>query len=98
MRFLVTSAVFGLSAALLAACPPEATPRKGLPELALKWYQRGLEAPDLTEETRLGFLYDLGNVHLTLEDEEAALETFTEIYGIDNQFRDVDEKLEELRG
>jgi len=31
---------------------------KGLPQLAIKWYRKGLEAPNLREEDRLGLQYD----------------------------------------
>jgi len=69
---------------------------KGLPELAVKWYQRGLTAPDLKEEVTLSLLYDMGNVYLTMGDEVAAKKTFVELYGINSNYRDVVAKLEEL--
>jgi tetratricopeptide (TPR) repeat protein len=69
---------------------------KGLPELAVKWYQRGLTAPDLKEEVMLSLLYDMGNVYLTMGDEVAAKKTFVELYGINSNYRDVVAKLEEL--
>lgn len=70
---------------------------KGLPELAVKWYRRGLSVPDLSEEESLGLLYDLGNVYLATDDHEAAQETFVELYGVNSNYRDVVAKLEELR-
>jgi tetratricopeptide (TPR) repeat protein len=70
---------------------------KGLPELAVKWYQRGLTAPDLKEEVTLSLLYDMGNVYLQMGDEAAARKTFVELYGINSNYRDVVAKLEELR-
>jgi tetratricopeptide (TPR) repeat protein len=69
---------------------------KGLPELAVKWYQRGLTAPDIKEEVTLSLLYDMGNVYLTMGDEVAAKKTFVELYGINSNYRDVVAKLEEL--
>lgn len=69
---------------------------KGLPELAVKWYRRGLETPDLSEEETLGLLYDMGNVYVAMGDEEAAYKTFVEIYGVNTNYRDVVAKLEEL--
>ncbi len=69
---------------------------KGLPELAIKWYSRGLEAPAVTEEATLGLMYDLGNAYLSFGAREAAYETFVEIYGINTHYRDVVAKLEEL--
>ncbi len=69
---------------------------KGLPELAIKWYSRGLEAPGVTEEATLGLMYDLGNAYLRFGAREAAYETFVEIYGISTHYRDVVAKLAEL--
>jgi tetratricopeptide (TPR) repeat protein len=77
---------------LLGACFLE----KGLPELAIKWYRKGLEVPDLREEATLGLLYDLGNLYLSTGDTEKARKTFVEIYGVNSNYRDVVAKLEEL--
>ncbi len=71
---------------------------KGLPELAVKWYQRGLTAPGIKEEVTLSLLYDMGEVYLTMGDETAARKTFVELYGINSNYRDVVAKLEELGG
>ena len=69
---------------------------KGLPELAVKWYRRGLAAPGLTEEDSLGLLYDLGNVYLATGDLTTAYQTFVEVYGTNSNYRDVVAKLEEI--
>ena len=69
---------------------------KGFPELAVKWYLRGLDSPSLTEEESLGLLFELGNLHLSLGEEDKARERFVEIYGINSNYRDVVAKLEEL--
>jgi pilus assembly protein FimV len=69
---------------------------KGLPELAVKWYRRGLEAPGLGEEDMLGLLYDLGVAYLATEDTATAYKTFVEIYGVNTNYRDVVARLEEL--
>ncbi|HVS01144.1 MAG TPA: tetratricopeptide repeat protein [Thermoanaerobaculia bacterium] len=69
---------------------------KGLPELAVKWYQRGLAASNLKEETVLSLLYDMGNSYLAMGDPAAARKTFVELYGINSHYRDVVAKLEEL--
>ncbi len=79
-------------ASLLGGCFLE----KGLPELAIKWYQRGLEIPKLPEEAFLGMLYDLGNVYLFQNDRDKARKTFVEIYGVNSNYRDVVAKLAEL--
>ncbi len=69
---------------------------KGFPELAVKWYQRGLDSPSLTEEESLGLLYELGNLHLSLGDEDKARDRFVEIYGINSNYRDVVARLKDL--
>ncbi|HEX5760632.1 MAG TPA: tetratricopeptide repeat protein, partial [Thermoanaerobaculia bacterium] len=69
---------------------------KGLPELALKWYRRGLETPGIAEEDSAGLLYDLGNAQMSLGESAAAYRTFVELYGINTNYRDVVAKLEEL--
>jgi len=70
---------------------------KGLPELAIRWYRKGLEAPDIGEEKTLGLLYDMGNAYLASGDSDAAYKTFVEIYGLNSNYRDVATKLQELR-
>jgi tetratricopeptide (TPR) repeat protein len=78
---------------LLGACFLE----KGFPDLAIKWFERGLEAPQVTENESLGLLYDLGNIYLITGDKEVARKTFAEIYGVNSNYRDVVAKLEELK-
>jgi len=69
---------------------------KGLPQLAIKWYSKGLEAPNIREEDRLGLQYDLAILYADLGDRESAYRTFLEIYGSNASFRDVGERLKEL--
>jgi tetratricopeptide (TPR) repeat protein len=82
------------SCSMLGACFLE----KGFPDLAVKWYKRGLEEPGLDEEESLSLLYDLGSVYATSGEREAAYEVFVEIYGVNSHYRDVVARLEELRG
>jgi tetratricopeptide (TPR) repeat protein len=69
---------------------------KGLPELAVKWYQRGLQATGLSDDDRIGLLYDLGEAQLAAGDRSAAYHAFVDAYGIDSNFRDVVARLAEL--
>ena len=69
---------------------------KGLPELAVRWYRRGLEAPGLSEEDNLGLHYDLGCAYLGLDDRESAYKVFVDLYGMDTNYRDVVARIEEL--
>jgi pilus assembly protein FimV len=69
---------------------------KGLPQLAIKWYRKGLESPGLREEDRLGLLYDLADVYLGVGERDDAYRTFLEIYGSDANFRDIGDRLRAL--
>ncbi len=69
---------------------------KGLPELAVKWYRRGLDAPLVSEDDSLGLLYDLGNVYETMGDRATAYKTFVDLYGINTNYRDVVARIEDL--
>ena len=69
---------------------------KGLPQLAIKWYRKGLEAPNIREDDRLGLQYDLANIYADTGDRDNAYRTFLEIYGSNASFRDVGERLKEL--
>ncbi len=69
---------------------------KGLPELAIKWYRRGLDSGQASEDDHLGLLYDMGNVYDSTGDVETAYKTFVEIYGINTNYRDVVARIEEL--
>jgi tetratricopeptide (TPR) repeat protein len=69
---------------------------KGLPQLAIKWYKKGLETIGIREEDRLGLQYDLATVYVEVGDRESAYKTFLDIYGSNAQYRDVGDKLKEL--
>ena len=71
---------------------------KGMPKLAIKWFDKGLKAPGRREEEYQGLRYDLATAHEAAGDLDAALGLFTELYGQDANFRDVAAKLRELRG
>ncbi len=81
------------SSSLLGICFLE----KGLPELAVRSYRKGLESPSISAEATLGLLYDMGTAYMTLGDSEAAYKTFVEVYGLNSHYRDVSDKLQELK-
>ncbi|HKN47002.1 MAG TPA: tetratricopeptide repeat protein [Candidatus Polarisedimenticolia bacterium] len=70
---------------------------KGMPELALKWYKKGLDTPDLAERESIGLRYDVAEVHREQGDYQKALQLYTEVYGMDSTYRDVTAKLKEMR-
>jgi pilus assembly protein FimV len=79
-------------ASMLGLCFRE----KGLPELAVKWYQRGLQAGEISDDDRLGLLYDLGEAQLAAGDRTAAYHAFVDAYGVNTNYRDVVGRLAEL--
>lgn len=70
---------------------------KGLPDLALKWYRRGLDHPGLDEHQTLGLRYDIAEVHREKGELDEALKLYTEVYGIDSTYRDVSARIREVR-
>ncbi len=70
---------------------------KGMPKLAIKWFDRGLKAPGRTEEEYAALRYDLATAHEAGGDVDKALALFTDLYGQDANFRDVANKVRELR-
>jgi tetratricopeptide (TPR) repeat protein len=74
---------------MLATCFME----KGMAGLAVQWYSRALETPDLDEATWLALQYDLGVAYERAGDLPRALERFSEIYTRNINFRDVAEKI-----
>jgi tetratricopeptide (TPR) repeat protein len=74
---------------LLARCFMD----KGMAPLAVKWYGRALETPDLDEEAWLALQYDLGVAYEQAGDLPRALEKFSEVYSQNIDFRDVAQKI-----
>jgi pilus assembly protein FimV len=69
---------------------------KGMPKLAVKWFEKGLQAQGRTEQEYMGLRYDLADALEISGERERALEIFTELYGQDASFRDVAEKVRQL--
>jgi tetratricopeptide (TPR) repeat protein len=69
---------------------------KGMPQLAIKWYGKGLATPGIRETETAGLLYDLGRVYQDTGDTNLAYSTFLEVYGINTNYRDVVERVRDL--
>jgi len=70
---------------------------KGLPQLAVKWYRKGLETIGIKETDRLGLQYALAGVLEQIGDREGAYRTYLDIYGANAQFQDVAERIKALK-
>jgi pilus assembly protein FimV len=69
---------------------------KGMPQLAIKWYRKGLEMPEITEEEHIGLLYDLGSAYQEVGDTDQAQKAFMEVYGMNSTYRDIVTRIKAL--
>jgi pilus assembly protein FimV len=70
---------------------------KGMAKLAVKWFEKGLTAPNRSEEEYQGLRYDLASALEAAGETDKALHVFTDLYGQDANFRDVATKVRDLR-
>jgi tetratricopeptide (TPR) repeat protein len=70
---------------------------KGMPKLAVKWFEKGLKAPGRLPEEYNGLRYDLAAAHDAAGEPDTALSVYAELYGQDASFRDVAAKVRELK-
>jgi len=70
---------------------------KGVPEAAVRWYEKALAIPNLDGEARLAINYELGSACETANDKSAALHHFTQVYGANIDYRDVAERIQALK-
>ncbi|MFZ3266295.1 MAG: tetratricopeptide repeat protein [Terriglobales bacterium] len=70
---------------------------KGVPEAAIRWYEKALGIPGLDNETRLAINYELGSACERAQDRPAALRHFTYVYGANIDYRDVAERIQALK-
>lgn len=71
--------------------------QKGMPEAAVLWFKKGLSAPGHSEDEYQALRYELGSAYEQLGDLKQAREFYTEVYGVDVSYREVAEKLSQLR-
>ena len=77
----------------LASCFVE----KGVPEAAVKWYEKALTAPAIDNESKMAVYYELASAHESAGDKKAALSNFMEVYGTNIDYRDVAQRIKALR-
>jgi tetratricopeptide (TPR) repeat protein len=70
---------------------------KGIPEAAIRWYERALKLPSIDAETRTALHYELASSYETAGDKTAALNHFMEVYGNNIDYRDVAERIKTLK-
>src|SRR6266403_823202 len=70
---------------------------KGQPGVAAIWYDRALRTPDLDPESILALRYDLGVAQESAGEPVAALKTFSQVYAMNIDYRDVGERIAALQ-
>ena len=71
--------------------------QKGMPEAAVIWFKKGLSAPGHTEDEYQALRYELASAYEQLGDVKQAREFYTEVYGVDVSYREVADKLSQLK-
>jgi tetratricopeptide (TPR) repeat protein len=71
--------------------------QKGVPQLAVKWFNKGFNAPSATEDERQALRFELAGAYEQVGDLHRAIDLFTEVYGINVSYRGVNERLRELQ-
>lgn len=108
---LVDDAVEEFQTAAGLVAPLDGTPRylqccnllghcflqKGMSSLAVMWFKKGLDAPGHTEDEYQALKFELGTAFEQMGDLDKAIDTFTEVYGVNVSYRGVADKLRDLQ-
>jgi len=71
--------------------------RKQMPKVAIMWFERGLKIPDRPEDEYQALRFEIGLCFEEMGELDRAIDIFTQVYGIDVNYRKVSEKLQQLR-
>jgi tetratricopeptide (TPR) repeat protein len=71
--------------------------RKEIPSVAIMWFERGLKIPDRLEDEYQALRFEIGICYEEMGELDKAIEVFTQVYGIDVNYRKVAGKLKQLR-
>ena len=69
---------------------------KGVPDAAIRWYEKALNIPGLDNESRLALHYELGSACEQAHNKKQALHHFTYVFGANIDYRDVAERIQAL--
>ena len=70
---------------------------KGQPGIAAIWYERALVTPGVDAESKLALRYDLGVAQESAGDLDSALKSFSQVYAVNIDYRDVAERIASLQ-
>jgi tetratricopeptide (TPR) repeat protein len=71
--------------------------QNGVPQVAVKWFQKGLDAPHVSDDERQALRFDLAAAHEQAGELDRAVDLFTEVYGTNVAYRGVNERLKALQ-
>jgi tetratricopeptide (TPR) repeat protein len=70
---------------------------KGVPQAAIRWYEKALKLPKIDEDARIALHYELAAAYEACDNKQAALSHFLEVYGANIDYRDVAERIKALK-
>jgi tetratricopeptide (TPR) repeat protein len=70
---------------------------KGEPKIAALWYEKALRVPGLDPESILALRYDLGVAQELAGEGSLALDSFTQVYAMNIDYRDVADRIAGLQ-
>jgi len=70
---------------------------KGQPGIAAIWYERALSTPGVDGESALALRYDLGVAQESANELDAALKSFSHVYAVNIDYRDVADRIAALQ-
>jgi hypothetical protein len=70
---------------------------KGVPEAAVRWYDKALVVPGIDGETRVALHSELASAFESAGDKTSALKHFMDVYGSNIDYRDVAERIKALK-
>jgi tetratricopeptide (TPR) repeat protein len=71
--------------------------QNGVPQVAVKWFQKGLDAANVSDDERQALRFDLAAAHEQAGEFDRAVDLFTEVYGTNVAYRGVNERLKALQ-
>ncbi len=70
---------------------------RGQPSISAMWYERALRLPGVETESILALRYDLGVAQESAGESDAALKSFSQVYAVNIDYRDVGERIAALQ-
>ena len=71
--------------------------RKEIPGVAVMWFERGLNIPNRLEDEYQALRFEIGICYEEMGEIDKAIDVFTQVYGIDVNYRKVAAKIKQLR-